>query len=66
MFVVYLVLLNMVCFFSPGVCLCIVSLCSGCDGCSAFFRCFGVVVSLLYVCACVYPIAVLNTVFCVV
>ena len=28
MFVVYVV-----CFLSPGVCLCIVSLCSGCDVC---------------------------------
>jgi len=36
MFVVYLVLLNVVCFFSLGVWLCCVSLCSGLDGCCAF------------------------------
>ena len=36
MFVVYLVLLNVVCFLSLGVCLCIVNLCSGCDGYCVF------------------------------
>ena len=30
MLVVYLVLLNVVCFLRLGMCLCIVSLCSGC------------------------------------
>ena len=35
MFVVYLVLLNVVCFLSLGVSLCMVSLGSGCDGCCA-------------------------------
>ena len=33
MFVVYLVLLNVVCVLSLRICLCIVILCSGCDGC---------------------------------
>ena len=32
MFVVYLVLLNVICFLILGVCWCIVSLCSGYDG----------------------------------
>ena len=37
MCVVYLVLLNVVCFFlSLGVCWCVVSLWSGCDGCCGF------------------------------
>ena len=35
-FVVYLVLLNVVCFLILAVCLSIVSLCSGCYGCCAF------------------------------
>ena len=37
MFVVYLVLLNVACFLSLGVCLCTVSLCivSLCNGCYA-------------------------------
>ena len=35
-FVVYIVLLNMVCFLSLRVGLCIISLCSGCDGCCVF------------------------------
>ena len=39
MFVVYLVLLNVVCFLRLGVCLSIVTLCGGCDGCGIFF-CF--------------------------
>ena len=33
MFIVYLVLLSVVCFLSLGLCVCIVSLCSWCDGC---------------------------------
>ena len=36
MFVVYLVLLNVVCVLSLGVCLCIVSVCIMCDGCCVF------------------------------
>ena len=37
MCVVYLVLLNVMCIFSMGLCLCIVSLCSAYDGCWAGF-----------------------------
>ena len=36
MFVVYLVLLNVIYFLSMRVCLCIVGLCSWCDGCCPF------------------------------
>ena len=36
MFIVYQVLLYVIYFVSMGVCLCIVSLCSGCDGWCAF------------------------------
>ena len=32
----YLVLLNVVGFLNLGVCLCSVSLCSGCEGCCDF------------------------------
>ena len=37
MFVVYLVLLNVVCFLGLEVGLCSVSLCSGCDRCRPFY-----------------------------
>ena len=47
-------LLNVVCFFSLGVCGWIVSLCSGCVGCCAF--CLMV--------SCVHPVAILRAVFC--
>ena len=36
MFVVYLVLLYVVCFFNLGLYLCIISLCNWCDECCAF------------------------------
>ena len=68
----YLVLLNVVCFLSLGVCLC--SVCGGCafclmcDACS--LRCSwsrSIFVSLYRFCvvvSCVYPVAVLNATFC--
>ena len=37
MFVMYLVLLNVVCFLNMEVCLYIVNFCSGCDGCCDFY-----------------------------
>ena len=72
MFVVYLVLLNVICFLSLAVCLC-----SGCDECCAFcmicdacsFRCSSVVVFLFChvgVVSCMDPTAVLNAELCVV
>ena len=37
MFVVYLMLMTVFCFLGLRVGSCIVSLCSGCDGCCAFY-----------------------------
>ena len=66
--VVYLEFLNVVCFLSLGVCLCIVSLCSGCDECCYFcmicdacrLRCYMSGSSFV---SCVHTVAVLNAAF---
>ena len=62
MFVMYLVLLIVVCFLSLGVGLCIVSLCSGCDGWCAYclicdacsVRCFSSSIFVLLCRCCVF------------
>ena len=80
LFVEYLVLLNVSCFLSLGVCLCIVSLCCRCDGCCAFClichacsfrysRRGSIFISSCSCCvfvSCVHHVAVLNVVFYVV
>ena len=79
MFVVYLVLLNVVCFLSLWLRLCSVSVCSGCDGCCAFClncdacscRCWWIGSMLVSSCKCcmfvseVHPVAVLSAAFCI-
>ena len=71
-------LLNVVCFFSLGVCGWIVSLCSGCVGCCAFClicdacscKCWCIGSTLVSSCrccvlvSCVHPVAILRAVFC--
>ena len=66
--------------FSLGVGLCIVIVCSGCDGCCGFslicdacrLRCSCSSSTFVSLCrcfvfvSCVHPVAVLNTAFCVV
>ena len=71
-------LLNVVCFFSLGVCGWIVSLCSGCVGCCAFClicdacscKCWCIGSTFVSSCrccvlvSCVHPVAILRAVFC--